>query len=171
METKLTSTTSGVILHVSTTHRYAQMAKHHRHQYYTYVLINELGFYVGMSNNIPRRFGEHQAGECKTSSSIGNPLDLELVYIWTSPCFRLSSKLERFIHKGQRDYGNDYVLQIIDSMPIYTQEFQEVLDSYMPTTLYETQMEFHNQIQNQNSRMVNWGGRLMDSIAEIKNAN
>jgi hypothetical protein len=56
-------------------------------------------------------------------------------------------------------------------MPIYTQEFQEVLDSYMPTTLYETQMEFHNQIQNQNSRMVNWGGRLMDSIAEIKNAN
>jgi len=143
-------------------------AKLHRHQYYTYVLMNTQGYYVGMSNNIPRRFGEHQAGECQGSQKLGRPLELELVWIWTSPGFRLSSKLERFIHRAQRESGTDHVLQVIDTMPIYTQELQDLIDAYMPTTLFERQMELHDQIQEKHSQMKSWGPGLLESIREAQ---
>lgn len=99
-----------------------------RRQYYTYVLLNDLGYRVGVSNNILNRFNQHQAGKCKTSSSVDDPENLDLVWVWTSPHYRLSSKLKRFIHQGQHEHGNDYVIQVINDMPVYTTESQNIID-------------------------------------------
>lgn len=118
-------------------------------QHYTYVLENRLGYYVGLTNNIPRRFNQHINGECAGSSSLGLPEDLRIVHIWTSQRYSLSSKLERFVHKCQNEHGNDYVITLINSMPTYTQEIQEIINQVMPTTLVEQQMDLRVSINEQ----------------------
>ena len=118
-------------------------------QHYTYVLENRLGYYVGLTNNIPRRFQQHTNGECTGSSSLGLPEDLRIVHIWTSQRYSLSSKLERFVHKCQHEHGNDYVMALISSMPTYTQEIQEIIDQVMPTTFIEQQTDLRGLINEQ----------------------
>lgn len=109
--------------------------------YYTYVLENQNGFYVGITKDILGRYEAHLDGRCKSSSLFGESSKLKLIHVWTSGKYSLASKLERFIHKSQREVGNYVVLDIIDTMPDYTQILQTMINELMPTTAYELKID------------------------------
>ena len=110
--------------------------------YYVYVLKNKNRFYVGLTSDVKGRYKDaHLVGSCKSSAKLGNLKDLELLHYWESPGYILASKLERALHKLQDQYGEDVVLSFIEQMPIYTLEYQELINRKMLSTRYEEEKE------------------------------
>jgi predicted GIY-YIG superfamily endonuclease len=106
--------------------------------YFVYVLKNKNRYYVGLTSDVIGRYqNSHLMGSCKSSAKLGDVKNLELLYFWESPNYILASKLERFCHKAQHQFGEDIVLSIIADMPIYTSEKQNLFDRYFRTTNYE----------------------------------
>jgi predicted GIY-YIG superfamily endonuclease len=110
--------------------------------YYVYVLKNKDRYYVGLTSDVEGRYKDaHLVGNCKSSAKLGDPKDLELIHYWESPGYMLASKLERALHRFQKQLGEDIVLTFIEEMPIYTKEYQDMLHHQLLSTKYEEQRE------------------------------
>jgi predicted GIY-YIG superfamily endonuclease len=97
-------------------------------------------YYVGMTDNFERRINCHYKGICKTSSKLGDPSKLRCFHIWTTDDYVSGSKLERFCHQQQKKFGDEWLLELITEMPIYTNNHKEIIKKYMPTTPKEYKM-------------------------------
>ena len=71
--------------------------------YYTYVLINERKFkYIGYTNNLKRRFKEHNNNEVYTTRKIGGKWKL----IYYEACLKIkdAKSREKYLKSGRGSY-------------------------------------------------------------------
>ena len=95
-------------------------------------------YYVGITKrDISLRLEEHNCGNVTATRKISNNHTWYLVHSWQAPNYILASKLERFCHMEQRWRGDKAILQLIDKMPSYTHNWQQLINSEVPTTSYE----------------------------------
>jgi predicted GIY-YIG superfamily endonuclease len=106
-------------------------------EHYVYVMSTDTEYYVGMTNrDVDERIAEHETGRTSTTKKLGIK-NIKRIHYWVCPNFRLASKLERFCHKMQHEYGHQVVLDIIQDMPVYTKDCQDLIDNDFETTRAE----------------------------------
>lgn len=106
-------------------------------EHYVYVISTDTEYYVGMTNrDVDERIAEHEIGKTPATKKLGIK-NIKRIHYWTCPNFRLASKLERFCHRIQNQQGHQIILDVINNMPVYTKECQDLIDADFETTKAE----------------------------------
>jgi len=79
---------------------------------YVYILSSQAGAYVGMTNHVFRRFGEHVRGDSPLSCRLLGGYRPSLVNFWTFPDRLTASKVERLLWKRFYRQGPAFLLKI-----------------------------------------------------------
>ncbi len=89
---------------------------------YIYILSGSKGCYIGITDNLERRFKQHLTGNSSSScqTKAGNNLNIE--HWWNISNRYLALKIEQLLHKIQREEGNNTIWQIVHDVPISTKE-------------------------------------------------
>lgn len=106
--------------------------------YSTYILVNPLErVYVGMTANLSKRIAQHRAGTCITSAKLGD-LRFKVLHVYAGLNYMMSSKLERYLHKVQKQGGDEAVLRVVAHSPAFAGALRDAV-ALLPTTPMERQ--------------------------------